>query len=77
MARYSIYVDGFNVYYALNDKPEYHKYKWLNYRRLAELAIGPKDTIADVYYFTAFVVWKPEKVKTHRVYIQALRSANI
>ena len=77
MAKYSFYVDGFNMYYALNDRPEYHKYKWVNYRRLAELVVGPKDTIVDVYYFSAFVAWKPAKVKTHKLYIRALRTANV
>ena len=77
MGRYSFYVDGFNVYYALNDNRRYRKYKWLDYRRLAELVIGPKDSVADVFYFTAFVVWKPQKVATHRLYIDALKSHKV
>ena len=76
MSRYSFYVDGFNVYYALN-APRYRKYKWLDYYALAKQVIGPKDTIADVFYFTTLVHWKPEKVVTHKLYIKALRSVGI
>jgi hypothetical protein len=36
MSRYCFYIDGFNVYYALQKNPAYYKYKWLNYRNLDE-----------------------------------------
>ena len=93
MNRYCFYVDGFNVYHALNDhlsyKPDlphvkenkcfpYRNYKWLNYRKLAESVIGSKDTITGIFYFTAFVKWKPSKVIfRHKQYIKALRSQGV
>ena len=46
MSRYCIYIDGFNVYYALQ-QPSYRKYKWLNYRKLAESVIGNNDLKAE------------------------------
>ncbi len=77
MARYSIYIDGFNVYYALQGFPQYHRYKWLNYRKLAETVIGPNNKITGIFYFTAIVSWKHENAIRHKTYIKALRSANV
>jgi len=77
MARYAFYIDGFNVYYALQQNPHYRKYKWLDYRKLAETAVGAKDEITGVFYFTAFVGWKPRSVSRHKAYIRALRSAGV
>jgi uncharacterized LabA/DUF88 family protein len=77
MSRYCFYVDGFNVYYALQKNPAYHKYKWLNYRKLAESVVYAKDTIAGIFYFTTFVRWHPENVERHKKYISALRSVGV
>jgi uncharacterized LabA/DUF88 family protein len=77
MSRYCFYVDGFNVYYALEENPAFHKYKWLDYRKLAEFVVGAKDTIAGIYYFTTFVKWHHESVERHKRYISALRSAGV
>ena len=77
MSRYCFYIDGFNVYYALQELPAYHKYKWLNYRRLAEAVIRSKDRITGIFYFTAFVRWKPLNVRRHEEYIKILRWAGV
>ena len=76
MSRFCIYIDGFNVYYAIQ-KPPYQKYKWLNYRKLAESVIGKNDHIIGIFYFTAFVHWKPDNVLRHKIYIRALRWARV
>jgi uncharacterized LabA/DUF88 family protein len=77
MSRYCFYIDGFNVYYALQTNPAYHKYKWLNYRKLAESVTQEKDTIAGIFYFTTFVNWHPENVERHKMYIIALRNVGV
>lgn len=83
MSRYCFYIDGFNVYYALNGDPSlknfpYRKYKWLNYRKLAESVIGKNDLITGVFYFTALVRWKtPDVVYRHKQYIKVLRSVGV
>lgn len=77
MSRYCFYVDGFNVYYALQERDAYHKYKWLNYRKLAESIIGNKDTIEGIFYFTTFVRWQPDSVRRHEEYIKVLRSVGV
>jgi uncharacterized LabA/DUF88 family protein len=77
MARFCFYIDGFNVYYALQEKPYYRKYKWLNYRKLAEKVIQSKDEITGIFYFTALVRWKPQSVIRHEEYIKVLRSVGV
>ncbi|MBN2020774.1 MAG: NYN domain-containing protein [Sedimentisphaerales bacterium] len=77
MSRYCFYIDGFNVYYALEGNPAYHKYKWLNYRKLAESVAGAKDTITGIFYFTTMVRWHPDGVKRHERYIKVLRSVGV
>jgi len=74
-SRYGLYIDGFNMYHAIKDSCP--QYKWLNYRRLGALLIGPADTLGMVVYFTAYAKWKPASVARHMTYIKALRSANI
>jgi uncharacterized LabA/DUF88 family protein len=75
MSRYCFYIDRFNVYHALRNN--YRKLLWLNYRSIAETAIGPKDEIVGIYYFSAFVTWKPGAVFNHKEYIKALRSVGV
>jgi uncharacterized LabA/DUF88 family protein len=77
MSRYCFYIDGFNVYYALEGNPNYHKYKWLNYRKLAKSVVGAKDTIAGIFYFTTIVRWHPDGVERHERYIKVLRSVGV
>jgi len=76
MSRYCIYIDGFNVYYALQ-QPTYRKYKWLNYRKLAESVVGKNNRITGIFYFTAIVRWKPDNARRHKIYIRALRWAGV
>ncbi len=76
MSRYSFYIDGFNVYYSLNNI-KFCKYKWLNYRAYAESFLNPNDSIADIFYFTTYVTWKPDSWNRHKQYIKALRAEGV
>ena len=76
MSRYRFYIDGFNVYYSLNNK-RVTKYKWLDYQRVAECVVRKGDSITGVLYFTTFVDWKPGAVARHKEYIKALRSVGV
>jgi len=75
MARYCFYIDGFNVYYAIRQR--YSQYKWLDYQKLALSAVGSKDTIEAIYYFSSYVTWKPDAVARHKEYIKVLRSVGV
>jgi hypothetical protein len=57
MARVSVFIDGFNVYHALENNPAYRKYKWLDYAALARCYIGGRDVLEKIYLFTAFAMW--------------------
>lgn len=74
MSRHYFYVDGFNMYYALKQYPQF---KWLNYRQLAQSKIGAKDTLEGVYYFSAYVTWRPDNYRRHQNYVKALRWAGV
>jgi hypothetical protein len=72
----NVYVDGFNLYYgAVKDTP----YKWLNIRRMCELAF-PKNEIAEVHYCTAIVTdapWDPHQSTRQQMFIRALRTTGV
>ncbi|MBN2468565.1 MAG: NYN domain-containing protein, partial [Deltaproteobacteria bacterium] len=72
-----VLIDGFNVYHALDAIPEFHKYKWLNYEKLASVFVQSQDTIAKVTYFTAYAYWNEAKEQRHRTLVKALRLNNI
>src|SRR4030042_554886 len=70
-------VDGFNIYHSLDENQSFRKYKWLNLRRLTELFIGKDEELGDVLYFSAYAFWEPDKVARHKIYINALMTANV
>jgi uncharacterized LabA/DUF88 family protein len=70
--RVSFFIDGFNVYHALEDEESYHKFKWLDYSALAKCFVSTKDTITDIYYFTSYNDWEPAKMARHQLLIRAL-----
>jgi hypothetical protein len=68
--RTSVYIDGFNLYYAL--KPT--RYKWLDLGQLCKLLL-PRNTIHRIRYFTARVVARPGnpgQLQRQDVYLCAL-----
>lgn len=75
--RICIFIDGFNLYHALNDYKIYHKYKWLNLDKFAKCFVGPKDKIIDIFYFTSYVTWNPGKLARHQTYVKALQLVGI
>ncbi len=77
MNKIAAFIDGFNIYHALEDNLSYHKYKWLNLEKLAKCFVSSKDTIAKMFYFTAYATWNLQKLSRHKVYVEALRLVNI
>lgn len=83
MAKIAFFIDGFNLYHALDychAIPEHHryrKYKWLNLRKLASLFVGRLDTLGEVFYFTALATWMPDKVARHKLFIRAQESEGV
>lgn len=83
MARITFFIDGFNLYHALDylesgpDHTRYRKYKWLNLYKLAGLFVGRLDSLEQVLLFTALATWDPSKVQRHKLFIKANESAGV
>lgn len=71
MKRVTCYVDGFNLYHAIDDLTQPHL-KWLDLWSLAESLTYPRERLVSVNYFSAFATWLPDKYARHRVYVRAL-----
>jgi uncharacterized LabA/DUF88 family protein len=68
--RVVVYVDGFNVYYAIRGTP----FRWLNLGHLSTLLVG-NATVQRIRYFTARVADRPDSPyqATHQdIYLRAL-----
>ena len=70
MIRVSFFIDGFNLYHAL-DNDHFQYFKWLNLRKLCELYLGKQGCVSDIFYFSALAIWNSEKIQRHKLYIQA------
>jgi uncharacterized LabA/DUF88 family protein len=77
MKRIMFFIDGFNVYHALDANKKYHKYKWLDYSALAKCFVTSKDKIVDILYFSAYADWDPGKKARHQLLIRALRMRGV
>jgi uncharacterized LabA/DUF88 family protein len=66
-----VFIDCFNLHHAINAYPKYHKYKWLDLSKLANLYITKNESIVDILYFTALATWNQNKVKKHKLFIKA------
>lgn len=75
--RISCFIDGFNLYHALDGLGENHL-KWLDLWELVErYAAQPHQKVTAVYYFSAFATWKPSAYKRHREYVRALQATGV
>ncbi len=83
MAKVVAFIDGFNLYHALDhfkQGPDHHrfrKYKWLNLRKLASMFVFGKDTLDEVLYFTTIAAWDAGKAARHKLYIRALENEGV
>ena len=73
MRRTVFFIDGFNVYHALQKDRHYHKYKWLNYEALAKALVSKDNQIVNIFYFTAYTEWDAAKKARHQSYVKALQ----
>jgi hypothetical protein len=55
MSRVIVYIDGFNLYYALRSKG-WRKYYWLDLARLAQALIKPGQQLEALHYFTSRIL---------------------
>jgi hypothetical protein len=83
MARLYFFVDGLNLWHALDyledakDHGRYHKFKWLNLAKLASCYVSHSDTISGVEYFTTLITWDAAKLARHKLFIKAQENEGV
>lgn len=76
MKRVIVYIDGFNLYHAVNDLKRPHL-KWVCLRALAETLLRKDEALKAVKYFSAYATWMPDRYTRHRAYTDALISRGV
>jgi uncharacterized LabA/DUF88 family protein len=72
MSRVACYIDGFNLYHAIDDLNKPHL-KWVDLWAVAASLCREKETLVKVAYFSAYATWLPDKYTRHREYVAALK----
>lgn len=75
--RVTCYVDGFNLYHALEEHTTARAYRWLNLWSFAESQLLPGHSLERVIYFTSLPPWSNSKQARHERYIAALSSVKV
>lgn len=76
MSRVIVYVDGFNLYHAINDLKD-NSLKWLCLRSLSESLLRNGEELQSVKYFSAYATWRPQSYARHRSYVDALKAEGV
>lgn len=75
--RVSCFVDGFNLYHAIDElcRPRgKHDLKWCNLHSLANAFLKPgSEQLTGIHYFSAHAHWLPDAMVRHQAYVEALR----
>jgi len=71
MERVCVYVDGFNLYFGINDRG-WRRYLWLDIGALAHRLLLQYQALVSTKYFTARIRGDPSKVQRQSTYFQAL-----
>jgi len=77
MLRVVLYVDGFNLYHAL-DELNAPQLKWLDLRALGRVFVDPQvHDLVGVKYFSAYATWRADSMMRHRLYVAALEAHGV
>lgn len=71
-----VYIDGFNVYHAIEKQGD-PRLKWLNYRTLAESLLRDGEALDSIDFFTAVWRFETAKQKRHENFIAALEAVDV
>jgi uncharacterized LabA/DUF88 family protein len=81
--RVACYVDGFNIYHAIDDMSRAQRgalnhLKWLDLRSLMERFSDPNvHDIGEITYFSAYMKWHADREARHKEYVKALVSRDV
>jgi uncharacterized LabA/DUF88 family protein len=71
------FVDGFNLYHALDQLRQPHL-KWLDLQLLFNrLTRSKSQVIVQILFFSAYPTWKPDSYHRHKLYVRALSSHGV
>lgn len=70
------YVDGFNLYHAIDALGAQHL-KWVSLRGLAESLLREGEHLVAVHYFSAYAHWLAGPMSRHKEYVAALRATGV
>lgn len=70
------YIDGFNLYHAIDELRKPHL-KWVNLWQLCADLLRKNETLEAVHYFSAFATWRPTAYERHQEYVAALKHAGV
>ena len=76
MASVRMYIDGFNLYHAI-DKIGVDALKWLNFRTLGQNLLRPGEELDQVHFFTAIWPYEASKQKRHQNFIAAQKAYGV
>jgi uncharacterized LabA/DUF88 family protein len=83
MKKVCCYIDGFNVYHAIDDMNRVRRgtinhLKWLDLSALMRKFIDPAvHEIVEIYYFSAYMTWNSARAERHKAYVGALQQTGI
>ena len=70
------YIDGFNLYHAIDDLNRPHL-KWVDLWALSQSVVRPSETLVSVHYFSAYATWMPARHRRHITYVNALKARGV
>ncbi len=77
MKRVCAYIDGFNLYHAIDDLHD-HRLKWVNLHSLMQVFLDPNvHKLESVYYFSAYADWLKGAHMRHTAYVAALQTVGV
>lgn len=74
--RIYVYVDGFNLYHAIDALGQPHL-KWLDLRLLSEKLVRDDESVELVKYFSAYATWRERSYRRHAKYVSALECKGV
>jgi hypothetical protein len=75
--RVQCFVDGFNLYHAVEKIGASHL-KWFDLRKLIAAFTDPKTHVLnEVFYFSAYATWRAVSYARHQQYVAALQATGV
>lgn len=75
--RVVVFIDGFNLYHAMEKSYKCRRLKWCDLKALSSLFCSANQKIVKVLYFSAYCTWNKQKEERHKKYIKFLREFGV